>query len=151
MYLTVHGAAALIIARAIPNPIIAFLVSLLSHFILDFIPHGDEFLTKSFTPPRALRRLFGAAIIDGILLVFFVLLYLVVTPDYQLSLLSASLFGALLPDLLMASYLITKTRWLKKFTYFHSSLHNWLKYHLSWQQGIVVQVFTFTALWLSLI
>ncbi len=42
MYLTTHAAVGVLIAQQTHNPGLAFGGAFLSHFILDFVPHGDE-------------------------------------------------------------------------------------------------------------
>lgn len=42
MFLTTHAAAGLVIGQYIDNPWAVFSLSFASHFVLDFVPHGDE-------------------------------------------------------------------------------------------------------------
>lgn len=42
MFLTTHAAAGLLISTHVQHPMAVFGLSFASHFILDFIPHGDE-------------------------------------------------------------------------------------------------------------
>jgi hypothetical protein len=152
MYLTVHGTAGLAIARVIPNPILAFVVGLVSHFIIDFIPHGDEHLVqKHFTRGQTLRRLVGATLIDGVLLVGFTVLYLWTTPWASYSTVFAAIIGAVLPDLLQGIAFTTNWNGLDWFTKFHEGIHNAPGHHLSWQQGLMVQGVVLTGLWLFVI
>lgn len=149
MYLTVHGATALLVARAVPNPLLAFLLSLVSHFILDFIPHGDEHLLKKhFTRGQTMRRMFGAASLDGMILVGFMAIFLWVGPPISLSTVAWSLIGSLLPDLLQGIYFATETKWLKPFQKMHLAVHNASDHQLNWHQGMMVQCLILTALWL---
>jgi len=52
MFITVHAAAATVIGKNISSPIIAFLLGLLSHLILDLILHGDSKMGKRFWGER---------------------------------------------------------------------------------------------------
>lgn len=151
MYLTVHGLAALVVAQAAPNPLVAFLLGLLSHLVLDFIPHGDEHLTTGFTRTRVVKRMLGATAIDGSILVFLLLIYLIATPSLSSGQLLAGLAGGLLPDLLEGVYLISNANWLKAYSRWHMAMHNWLRHRLLWTEGILVQVLVLAALWLTLI
>ncbi len=151
MYLSVHGSAALVLARFIPNPFVAFFASLLSHLILDFIPHGDEFLVSSKDHNKNLKRLLGAAVIDGAVLVIFILIFLVLYPTMSFPLILMSLLGGLLPDILQGVYLISQPKWLKGFDKLHSTMHNMPGHKVRWQVGMLVQALTFTALWVMFI
>lgn len=42
MFLTTHAAAGLLVSQKLSSPMIAFLLGLAIHFIMDIIPHGDE-------------------------------------------------------------------------------------------------------------
>ena len=152
MYLSVHTVAGLALARVIPNPIVAFIAGLLSHFVLDFIPHGDEFLADStFTRVRIRRRLLGAAFLDGIILVIFLLIYAWTTPNINLSATVAAVIGSLLPDAINGFYLITQAPLFKRYVHWHSKLHNLPGHELTWPKGIMIQGLVFAALWLLLL
>lgn len=152
MFLTVHAAAGLMVARSSANPAATFCWSLLSHFVLDAIPHGDEHLAPPhFTRARTLRRLTAAAAIDATLLVGFVAIYLWRTPNLSLGNVYAGLLGSLLPDLVLAIAITTGARWLEPYTKFHHRIHNVLRHQLDWAHGMFVQVMVFTGLWLTLL
>ena len=60
-----------------------FLLSFFSHFVLDFIPHGDEKLTDKTKPKNIqFRKLFWAATTDS----FFIFLFqfIIYSPLHQL-------------------------------------------------------------------
>lgn len=152
MYLTVHGTAAMLIAQAVPHPFLAFILALISHFIMDFIPHGDEHLLKDhLTRGQNLRRLVGAASLDGLILLGFIIIFLWTGPVADKSVLIASLTGALLPDILQGLYFTTQWSWLKPFQNLHLAIHNASGHQLNWHQGMLVQCLVLTALWLMVI
>jgi hypothetical protein len=113
------------------------------------VPHGDE-LPVHLSRPQVLRRLTGAALLDVATLSCFVLLYLNLKPNLPLAQV-AGVVGAVLPDVLEGVYLTTQVRWLKQFCRFHDATHNLTKLKLGWQAGLLLQCFTFTALWLLLV
>ena len=153
MYITVHGTAAMLIARAVPNPFLAFLLALVSHFVLDFIPHGDEhIIQKHFTRGQTLRRLVGYATVDGIVLAGFLAIFFWFGPlNISPSTIIWSLIGALMPDLLQGIYFATEARSIKWFQNFHVKIHNASNHALTWHQGMLVQCMVLTALWLFVI
>lgn len=152
MYLSAHTAAGLVIAQAVPNPFLAFLIGLISHLILDFIPHGDEHLVKKhFTRGQTLRRLTGAAMIDGLLAFGFMVLYLWTTPWANYPAVAAAVGGAVLPDFLQGIEFVTNWRGLAWITDLHQKLHNATKHRLTWQQGLMVQGLVLAALWLMVV
>lgn len=99
MFLTTHAAAGVIISQQFDSVPAVFGLSLLSHFFMDFIPHGDETLYEEWKPERRKR----AAILGGIdlVLVAIMLLFLYQTTELpRIGVLSAGIAGALLPDLI---------------------------------------------------
>ncbi|MBI5733432.1 MAG: hypothetical protein HY973_00615 [Candidatus Kerfeldbacteria bacterium] len=149
MYLTVHSSAALVIAKFIPNPLVAFIAGLASHFVLDAIPHGDEHLMREHFPTwRNLRRPVGAAVIDGIVMLFLLLIYVATTPLISYTTLGLTIAGAVLPDLLQAIYIVFKPSWLKWFYSFHLKIHNFTGHKIHWTQGLLVQGMVLAACWL---
>lgn len=149
MYLTVHSSAALVIAKFIPNPLAALAVGLVSHFALDAIPHGDEHLMREHLPTwRNLRRPVGAAMIDGIVMLFLILIYVATTPLISYTTLGLAIAGAILPDLLHAIYIVRRPSWLKWSYTFHLKIHNFADHKIHWTQGLLVQGMVLTACWL---
>jgi hypothetical protein len=146
MYLTVHAAAGLLIASATPNPIFGFAAGLVSHLALDLVPHGDE-LPTHFVRPQVLRRLLGAALLDGTVVAALLVVYYLAGHTFSTTTF-ATLAGALLPDALEGAYLITQTKGLAWFSRFHGKIHNFTKVRLGWQFGMLIQCLTLTALWL---
>lgn len=151
MYLTVHAAAGLVVATTLANPIWSFFGGIASHLILDFIPHGDEYLIDN----KALhwlqqKKFLGAAIIDAIVMALFIMIYAVTTPGLNWLNLSAGLLGSWLPDILQAVYMVTKFKWLKGYHKWHNEWHNLTGHKLNWVKGMLVQCMIFTALWLIL-
>lgn len=152
MFLTVHATAGLVIAQVSPNPLVTFVLALASHFVLDFIPHGDEHIAPRHLAVGArLRRLAGAGILDAIILAGFLAIYLWTSYVPSGWNLAAALIGSLLPDALMALYLATDNKMLAWFDKFHKAVHNLPEHKMDWAHGMFVQILAFTALWLILL
>ena len=126
MFLTTHAAAGVLISHYVKNPYEVFGLAFASHFVLDFIPHGDESLyhddewkiLKKFKWPIIIN-LFDLA---GLLAVIF---YAINHPgDTTGRLMVVGIIGSILPDFL--SYLfpvlhekmswLFLMRWLYKLT-----------------------------------
>lgn len=109
MLLTPHVTVGLVIARIVPNPLLAVMLSLLSHFLGDLMPHWD-FFSKTKKEERlkgwrpiAIMADFGLGIAMGM---FFTLNALWVKGSPQLAVTSflCGIF-AVTPDVLEAPYL----------------------------------------------
>ena len=57
MFLTVHGTAGIALGMFTGNPLLAFMLGLVSHSILDIIPHGDEWVDTWSRAGNRIERL----------------------------------------------------------------------------------------------
>lgn len=150
MFLIVHTAAATVISQQTGNPMLVFLMSFFSHFVLDFIPHGDEKLTDKTQPKNVqFRKLFWVATIDSFLIFLFSIYYLLMFAPTHYGLFFVGLGGAILPDLISGLSFVLNGKfnkdypWLAKFQNIHKTIHTFferklnflipLKYGLIWQ------------------
>ncbi|MEI6627520.1 MAG: hypothetical protein WCL61_02910 [bacterium] len=141
MFITVHAAAATIIGQHISSPILAFILGLISHAILDIIPHGDQEMGKKFfkfrfhhseaeelkeeedTAKTSLRAMALYGLIDLFALVFFVM-YLF--RNFQFTNIDSviwAIIGGIIPDILVGLYVIGKIKPLKGFFDLHTANH----------------------------
>ncbi len=150
MFLIVHTAAATVLSQQTANPMLVFLLSFFSHFVLDFIPHGDEKLTDRTKPKNVqFRKLFWAATADSFLIFLFSVYYLLTFAPTHFGLFFVALGGAILPDLISGLSFVLNGRFnkdyplLAKFQNIHKTIHTFfernlnflipLKYGLIWQ------------------
>ena len=64
MFLTVHATAAVLITQKISNPLLAFIIGFISHYILDAIPHGDDKIFERWQGKAQLRVMALVAAVD---------------------------------------------------------------------------------------
>jgi len=93
MLIAAHSISAGVVGEVVENPILAFLLGFILHFILDAIPHFDSTDGGKFT-----KRQIALLAIDGTIGLA-VLIYLFFNSSHQLSFV-AGVFGGLLPDML---------------------------------------------------
>jgi len=147
MFLTVHATDAVIIAKHLPNPLLALAASFASHYILDAIPHGDEAFFSRFVGPRWIKAVGIAAIVDTIIM----LLWLGWLVSQNLTSLTpaliAAVFGSIITDFLNGLYILTNWKIL--------AWNNWLNgwcHHLitektvSAKTGFIIQILFFCSL-----
>jgi hypothetical protein len=161
MFMTVHAAAATIIGKQVNSSIIAFLLGLLSHFVLDMIPHGDERLGKRFFGQR-LKMLYNQGELkfmalysstDSFVLAFF-LIYLFKNFEFASSnTVIWAIVGGLLPDAIALLDKLTGFKIFKWFNNFHIANHKYLVEKFDWdwklQHAVVMQFFVMAFLvWL---
>lgn len=137
MTATVHALVGAAIATKIGNPALALPLCLLSHFILDKIPHWDPLTnktTKSF--PRILKEISADYLIGYVL----VMLIFGFSPYLLLA-----AFVSQLPDTLEAPYILTKKHFPIFYQFYqvqHWSHDVWFNARLNAPWGIVTQVVT---------
>ena len=143
MFLTPHTAVALLITTQSNNPFFAFIFGIISHFILDFIPHGDWAFAnhKEGRRERAIYML-KAAFIDVLftvaLIYFFVTKY---SRPFSPYVLMGAVSGVALPDVLWITIDIFKLKFLYWYIKFHSYVHKLIKLDYSFIYGIPFQIF----------
>lgn len=149
MYLTIHTAAGILIGKLAPNPIVAFIAGLTSHFLLDIFPHGDRGWGKKVHETKD-ARLFLIILAVDTAITFFMLsrvIYIVDVFSLNYWTVGAGIFGAVLPDMLVGIHelgqIIFKGKWKfwPKFANFHHSIHNDIvkKFDLSFFPGLALQ------------
>lgn len=158
MYLSTHAAVGVLVSQSVDRPLYVFLLSVLSHFVLDFIPHGDEDIGRWAREKPKNALLLGFADV-GILSLMIVVLYATQSLP-EMALISAGIIGAVVPDLLSNIFPIIHhyTSWffVERFIHraldrlqfghlwrlhdwFHRLTHNTTKQHLTIKQGLVLQ------------
>jgi len=134
----------------------------LSHFILDFIPHGDERLYRDeeWKINKKYKRVAVIGTIDASLVVLMTMILYSTNDLPQMALISAGLIGSILPDILShfmpifhekMNWLFV-VRWLHallkgfqiiRFNRLHNAvhgfLHNLMKFRLSPKLGLSLQ------------
>jgi hypothetical protein len=141
MFITPHTSAALWISTKITDPVLAFILGVVSHFIFDIIPHGDEKLDEHITDKKekfkyVVRIAFVDMTLAAILVYFFVSHGPVVDPYV----LYPAVLGTWLPDIawIGIEYLkLTKLYW---YVHFHGKVHNFFDWQYSIVYGVPFQI-----------
>ncbi len=124
MFLATHATVGALIGRAAPDPVSAFILSFVSHFLLDIVPHGDANLYKDYKRGNKVKLALSYTMIDAI-----VTAYLVVAIaqarlfDSGINV-AMGIVGGLLPDLLVGIFEVTNTKLLARFHGIHFYFHN---------------------------
>lgn len=155
MFLTVHATAGVIIGQQTGNIWLAFLGGIISHIILDIIPHGDQDLVESgdkFTP-KEIIKIRKIALIDMLIMsALLSAIYLAdLVPQISVWPVLVAAFGAILPDFLSGFYALTNSPWLAwQFKFQHNLHYLFNGFTINFPQGIVVQTITL-AIFITLI
>jgi len=162
MFITVHAAAGELLGTEITNPYFAFAAGVILHFILDIIPHGDRELGKRFfgllkkkvSEEEKIKSMAAYGLIDYIILVLFLLYSIKNFYFAKDDGVEWAIVGSIIPDLLVAVYVLTKSKYLKWFFDFHHWNHHLLignmQKDIPLKVGIAMQVIVFVILILML-
>jgi len=152
MNLTVHAAAGAIVAQYTGNPILGFFYGLLSHIILDMIPHGDSAMYIKYKNKEiSTRKAAAKAILDAIgAIILAVIFFNLSLPSSDL-VLSMAIVGAVVPDVFIGFYELSYPRvpkFLKIIHKWHFKNHDLIakKFDLSVKQGLLFQIILFLLL-----
>lgn len=162
MFITIHATTGALIGTQISNPILSFLINFILHFIMDIIPHGDKelgkrffgLLNKKFNEEEKIKSLAAYGLMDYIILVFFLLFMFKNFSFAKDDGVIWGIIGSVIPDLLVATYVLTKSKKLKWFFDFHKWNHhlllNKMKNDIPLKMGIIMQILLFALLFILL-
>ncbi len=125
MYQLIHGAAGILIGSQTGNPWLAFICGIISHFLLDAIPHDAKDIKDWQDGGDFKKKVALEANID--LFLFLVLFFILiksnlVIPDMSIA---AGIVGALLPDYIWGTQELfnIRSKFLEKYKFFHTKIH----------------------------
>lgn len=108
MTLTTHAATGMLVAQYTSSPLLGFLAAMMSHYILDAIPHGDEFIYwRQMHHPKDPFAI-TVAVFDTLGSIAILLGVLQLAPQYTPMIMVVGAIGGVLPDVLMTIYSQTK-------------------------------------------
>ena len=139
MSLTVHTAAALVIAHHSHIHIQAFLFALISHVILDLIPHGDYHLSRWFNKGRKKSKMILISEVDVLASTILSAAFFY-TYAHDPSIFVWALIGSWLPDIPHIFFHLSNERFMVRLTHWHTNIHfleKWVK--LTVKQSLVLQ------------
>ncbi|MFA5133242.1 MAG: hypothetical protein WC459_00315 [Patescibacteria group bacterium] len=152
MNLLVHASAGAIVAQYTGNPIIALLYGVLSHIVLDMIPHGDSKLyVKYKNKELSLKKAAAKTILDSIAAIILTVVFFNLPLPASNLVLSMAIIGSILPDVLIGLFELfdpNAPKWLKIIHKWHFKNHDLIakKYDLSIKNGLLLQIIVFLVL-----
>jgi hypothetical protein len=81
MYISAHAPVGAIIGKLVPNPWLAFILSIFSHYLLDLIPHGDKSFINELKEWLGIKKYVAVIVTDTFFLLVTILVVLRFTPD----------------------------------------------------------------------
>lgn len=148
MFLTVHTAVGVLIGQNLNSSFWGFIIGLISHWLLDVIPHGDEnIFTDNLEKKEFKKRLL---IVAGADLVGVGLLFIFLNNHIQItSPIIFSSLGAITPDVLWGvSEFVPIKKLLSPINKLHENFHRLTKIVVSLKVGLATQI---TALVLTIL
>ncbi len=126
MTITTHAAMGAFIGKLTGNPVLAFFIGMASHFLVDMIPHGDSGLADNFRVHKVKRKqAVTYTLIDAIIAIFFILILANTKDINSMRTFTWGIVGAVLPDLIVGIYDVTKSPLLKWFYKMHFYFHDY--------------------------
>ncbi len=104
MTLTTHAAVGMLATQWTDSILVGLLFAIASHYVIDAIPHGDEFLYWRYVHNSKDTLALCVAAIDVFLLVLLLMAVVNIPHGYNTLMLTVGAIGGVLPDLLVSFY-----------------------------------------------
>lgn len=150
MFITPHTAVALWLSTKTGDPYLAFTFGVISHLIVDIIPHGDEKIGYHIEDKVQRRKyMFKIGVVDvslaGILLYF-----IWSQTDLWSTVAFWAVAGAWLPDGIWLLASVVEHKLIRALANFHHATHHLLNKEIGIKSGLLLQ-FVFTVFFLLLL
>ncbi len=138
MFYFIHVIAGAVIAKYLSSIPLVIILSLISHFVLDIIPHRDNLFERKLSKNSYNIKITKKAVLFEALDAFIgLILIMIIYLKFSSLLMVFSIFISLLPDVIKLGHFILKDNKLFiRYLYFHSAIQT----ELSWISGIIVQL-----------
>ena len=148
MWYITHALAGCLIGDYFDSLTIVVIVSLISHFLLDMLPHWDGPFDKSFFEKTGKIKMHYSLIFieaaDFLITLFMISYFIAKSIFLSKTLILVGAAVSLSPDLIKVLYFtpIKRTRLFMRYLKFHSRLQN----EVSWKIGVFTQLLALIAL-----
>ncbi|MBP9827647.1 hypothetical protein KBC55_00650 [Patescibacteria group bacterium] len=156
MTLTTHAAIGIAIGSVIGQPALGFALGAASHFLVDMIPHGDNYLADGYKSKQKTKMALAYVSTDAALAILVLLAVFATRPEGGTPNIAfaATVAGSVLPDLIVGlSELVSKEyRFFRAFNKVHFFFHDFfsrrygdvrLSYALIAQAGFIAILLNF--------
>ncbi len=126
MTLAVHASVGMLVGRLTKNPLLGFLAGVVSHFLLDMIPHGDEYMLRNYQEKKDVSKSVAYVLIDTAITVGMIIL-MFTQGIFSRSFAGAmGALGAIVPDILVGLHeaIPKKSKLLAQYVKFHHHNHH---------------------------
>lgn len=150
MFVATHAAIGALLGEVMPShPFLVFVLSFITHFFTDMIPHGDTHLIHGFENGTGAKKAVFIQSADSFVTILFIIyLFTRVIINHRIAVVMG-VVGGVLPDVLAASYDVFHFKWLKGFHTFHRGFHNFINKRtgdLSLRNGMIMEVIILSGL-----
>jgi len=139
MFYVVHILMGGVIAKFFPSIAPIVILGLISHFLIDMIPHRDTFFTKNILK-KSYKLKFNSkeVLFEATEIIISILVIIYIQFKFKSSLMLFAIFISLLPDLVKFSYLtrLRNNKIFIKYFNFHFNIQR----EASWPIGILTQL-----------
>jgi len=126
MFMVTHAAVGALVGGVVGSGPLAFTLGFISHFLMDMIPHGDEFMMDEYKSRNGsrVRKAVAYVTIDAIATIMAILVMLSNAPAHMHDAMKWGIIGGVLPDLMVGIYEATKLKILRAYSAWHHRNHH---------------------------
>jgi len=146
MVLTPHILVGAAVGTQVSNIWVAFLFGLISHYLIDFLPHWDYLDVFKINNYKHIIKVSLDLIIGTVLVLS------LTWSEFNIIIIFSAIFGSLLPDFLNGISMNFEFKWLKLHTQMHYKIHFLFFNVLSFWQGIFPTIIvSLIAIWVLIL
>jgi len=139
MIIAVHTAIGVIIAQKTKTALIAFIVGVILHFVLDFIPHGDRKILQWFSRKINRDLILSLNVLDAFITIVYLLYIFTYGSIQSTGILFWAIMGSILPDFIHIYAELFKVKILKPYSKFHDFIHDYIPSKMTMKEGLMLQ------------
>lgn len=148
MYLVGHAAIGMAFASGTDDPVLAFCIGWASHYVADFVPHGDEAAGEWVKRGHEVKRLLVLVGVDGAILLAAYGLF-VAHRGFSPAPLAAAI-GSTVPDVMWGLEKLFRRKLFGAHEKFHGLNHNFFRVRMPLWLGLAFQAALTAFLWVRL-
>jgi hypothetical protein len=149
MFYIIHAIAGCLIGNYFNSVLLVIILAIISHFLLDIIPHWDGFSNKILFETKGRvdisKKIVYLEVFDSLIALALIAYFILLIPSKSIMILIGSI-ASLSPDIIKLGFLtpLKKNKFYMSYLQFHSKIQK----EIDWKLGVFIQIIVLIILFL---